>query len=59
MPESELYKLKNCILTPHIAGSSGTEVHRMAEYMLAEFESYVQNKPCRFEVTAKMLDTMA
>lgn len=59
LPESEFYNLENCILTPHIAGSSGTEVHRMAEYMYAEFEAFVQNKPCRFEVTLKMLETMA
>lgn len=59
LSDNNLYKLENCILTPHIAGSSGMEVHRMAEYMLAEFEAFVQNKPCRFEVTAKMLETMA
>lgn len=59
MPESDLYKLENCIITPHIAGSSGFEVHRMAEYMLSEFELFSQNKPCRFEVTLKMLETMA
>lgn len=55
----QFYKLPNCILTPHIAGSSGTEVHRMAEFMAEEFTSYVQGKPCRYEVTLKMLETMA
>lgn len=59
LPDSDLYRLENCILTPHIAGSSGEEVHRMAEYMLEEFNAFSQNKPCRFEVTAKMLETMA
>lgn len=59
LPKSDFYRLKNCILTPHIAGSNGTEVHRMAKFMLAEFEAFAQNKPCRFEVTAKMLETMA
>ena len=59
LPESEFYKLKNCILTPHIAGSSGAEVHRMAEYMFEEFKAFSQNNPCRFEVTEKMLETMA
>lgn len=56
---SELYSIPNCVLTPHIAGSSGNEVHRMAEYMLAEFENFIENNPCRFEVTEKMLETMA
>lgn len=56
---SEFYKLPNCILTPHIAGSSGDEVHRMAEYMVKEYENYINGKPCQYEVTLKMLETMA
>lgn len=52
--ESPFYSLNNCILTPHIAGSSGLEVHRMAEYMLDEFKF-----PGKFEVTLEKLDTMA
>lgn len=59
MSDSDLFKLENCILTPHIAGSSGTEVQRMAEYMMEEFETFTQDKPGRFEVTLKMLETMA
>lgn len=57
--DSKLYTLSNCILTPHIAGSAGNEVHRMAEYMLEEFENLISGKPCRYEVTEKMLETMA
>ena len=53
------YRLPNCIITPHIAGSSGDEVCRMAEYMAEEFELYMAGKPCRYEVSLKMLDTMA
>ena len=56
---SELYDLQNCIWTPHIAGSLGGEVRRMGEYMKAEYESFVQNVPCKYEVTAAMLETMA
>lgn len=56
---SEFYALKNCILTPHIAGSLGDECLRMSEYMLSEFKSYLENKPLKYEVTAKMLETMA
>lgn len=59
LSDSELYNLENCILTPHIAGSSGTEVHRMAEYMRSEFENFIHKKDCRSEVTAEMLETMA
>ncbi len=57
--DSELFKLSNCILTPHIAGSIGNEVHRMSEYMLEEYTSFIGGKPCRYEVTSKMLETMA
>ena len=53
------YSLPNCILTPHIAGSSGNEVHRMAEYMLAEFRLVAAGMKPRYEVTRKMLETMA
>ena len=57
--DSEFFKLRNCILTPHIAGSSGEEVKRMAVYMLDEFNSFISGKPVKYEVTAKMLETMA
>ena len=59
IPGSPLYSLPNCILTPHIAGSSGDEVHRMAEYMLAEFEAYLSGAPTCYAVTLEMLATMA
>ena len=57
--ESPLWALDNCILTPHLAGSSGNEVHRMAEYMLDEYRRCVSGKPCLWEVTEAMLETMA
>lgn len=56
---SALYTLPNCILTPHIAGSSGNEVRRMGAYMEAEYQNLIQNKPCKYEVTLEMLETMA
>ena len=57
--DSEFYTLPNCILTPHIAGSTGNEVRRMGEYMKAEYEKLIQNTPCQYEVTLEMLKTMA
>lgn len=53
------YSLDNCILTPHIAGSAGDEVARMGEYMLEEFKAYVGKEATRYEVSMKMLETMA
>lgn len=53
------YSLKNCILTPHIAGSYGDEVRRMGEYMLGEYKKYADSQKSDYEVTLKMLETMA
>ncbi|TVY11370.1 hydroxyacid dehydrogenase [Paenibacillus cremeus] len=57
--ESELLKLDNVILTPHIAGSNGTEVERMAKYAMEEFRRYVQEEAMQYQVSLKMLETMA
>jgi phosphoglycerate dehydrogenase-like enzyme len=53
------YSLSNCVLTPHIAGSSGDEVARMGEYMLDECKAYIGGEACKYEVSMKMLETMA
>ncbi len=57
--DSPFYSLPNCILTPHIAGSNGLEVHRMAEYMRDEFINFTSGKACKYQVSLKMLETMA
>lgn len=59
VPDSPLFTLPNCILTPHVAGSAGNEVHRMSEWMADEFELYLRGEACRYEVTEEMLKTMA
>ena len=53
------YSLQNCILTPHIAGSSGNEVRRMGEYQLLQFKKLLKNETAEYEVTIEMLETMA
>jgi phosphoglycerate dehydrogenase-like enzyme len=60
-PEADhpFYTLPNCFLTPHIAGSLGDEVVRMAEYMAEELSAYCAGAPTRYEVSEKMLETMA
>lgn len=57
--DSGLLRLPNCILTPHIAGSSGNEVQRMASYMLEEYRRFTRGESCLWEVTETMLETMA
>ena len=56
---SKLYNLPNVFLTPHIAGSSGNEVRRMGEFMLEEYRRGARNERFLYEVTPKMLETMA
>lgn len=53
------YKLENCILTPHIAGSQNKEVCRMADYMVQEYMNYIHGNETRYEVTLDSLKTMA
>ncbi len=57
--DSELYALDNILLTPHIAGSAGDEVARMGEFMLEEYRRYARGERTLYEVTEKMLATMA
>ncbi|MFD3512773.1 hydroxyacid dehydrogenase [Streptomyces sp. NPDC058657] len=44
-PGSPLYTLPNVLLTPHMAGSFGNELHRMADHALAELERYAAGAP--------------
>ena len=57
--DSPLRTMPNVILTPHIDGSFGNEVWRMADYMIEELDSALAGKPFKHEVTAKMLEKMA
>ena len=56
---SELYKLKNIVLSSHIAGSLGREVEQMGNYAVDEFIRYIKGEETRYEVNLKMLETMA
>lgn len=57
--DSDFYKLDNVFLTPHIAGSQGAEVSRMAEYMLDEFKRFLSGEPQKYEITKEKLAKMA
>ncbi|WP_455352469.1 hydroxyacid dehydrogenase [Streptomyces sp. SYSU K217416] len=43
--DSPLYDLPNVLLTPHIAGSLGGELHRMADRALDEVERFAAGRP--------------
>jgi phosphoglycerate dehydrogenase-like enzyme len=51
--DSPLYDLPNVLLTPHIAGSLGNELHRMAAAAADELERYVSGLPFAHPVTAE------
>jgi phosphoglycerate dehydrogenase-like enzyme len=54
-----LYNLPNVLLTPHIAGSMGTELHRMTEYAVGEIERFASGASPRYPVRPDELATMA
>lgn len=56
---SELYNLENVILTPHIAGVIGNELHRLSDFMYGEYKLYESEKKLNYEVTLDMLEYMA
>ena len=53
------YDMKNVYITPHIAGSLGNEVHRMADCMVEEYQLYRDGKPTRYEISLNKLESMA
>lgn len=57
--ESELYRLPNCWMTPHRAGSTGLEVQRMGRYAIDECLAVIAGREPRYRVLESMLATMA
>ncbi|MFD8208213.1 hydroxyacid dehydrogenase [Streptomyces sp. NPDC059695] len=58
-PDSPLYTLPNVLLTPHVAGSLGNELHRMADQALDEVARYGRGEPFAEEVRASDLTRSA
>ncbi len=50
-PGSPLYDLPNVLLTPHVAGSLGDEIHRLADCALDEVARYASGLPFADPVT--------
>lgn len=57
-PESPIWTLPNLVVSPHIGGTIGDEVVRLADLAIAEFEAWTAGRPLRHEVTAAILETM-
>ncbi|MFE4528910.1 hydroxyacid dehydrogenase [Streptomyces anulatus] len=56
---SPLYDLANVLLTPHVAGSLGDEIHRLADFALDEVARYASGLPFADPVTPEDLARMA
>ncbi|MBT2533548.1 hydroxyacid dehydrogenase [Arthrobacter sp. ISL-48] len=56
---SVLYDLPNVVITPHIAGSLGTETRRMSDVAISELERYLAGKRLTAEVLPEHLDLIA
>jgi len=46
-------------LTPHIAGSQGSETQRMTDVILEELARYVRGEPLRHQVAFDALERLA
>lgn len=57
--DSPLYDLPNVILTPHVAGSLGLEVHHMTNHALNEIQSFSTTGTLRDEVKRELWDFAA
>ncbi|MGC9521957.1 MAG: hydroxyacid dehydrogenase [Anaerolineae bacterium] len=59
VPESPLYSLPNVILTPHIAGSMGSECRRMGQTMVEECRRYLAGEPLKWAITRERAARLA
>ncbi|MBS3848689.1 hydroxyacid dehydrogenase [Devosia sp. BSSL-BM10] len=58
-PDSPFYDLPNLVLTPHIAGTMGNELHSLAEAAINEIERFVAGLPPLDPVLEQSLDRIA
>ncbi|MBI3503924.1 MAG: hydroxyacid dehydrogenase [Proteobacteria bacterium] len=56
--DSPLWTLPNVIVSPHIGGTIGDEVVRLADCAIGEFEAWAAGRPLAHQVTAQILETM-
>ncbi|HVU49821.1 MAG TPA: hydroxyacid dehydrogenase [Polyangia bacterium] len=56
--DSPLWTLPNVVMSPHIGGTIGDEVGRLADCVLEEFEAWRDGRPLRYQVTREVLATM-
>ncbi|WP_152352560.1 hydroxyacid dehydrogenase [Brachybacterium subflavum] len=57
--DDPLWEVPTVLITPHIAGSQGNELHRMGEAALEEVRRLAAGEPPRFPVDPQRLDVSA
>ncbi|MGJ8583418.1 MAG: hydroxyacid dehydrogenase [Marinosulfonomonas sp.] len=57
--ESPFFALPNAYLTPHVAGSLGDELHRLADNVIDEIECFMSTGRLNHEVTQENWDQIA
>lgn len=58
-PDSPLWQNENVVLTPHVAGSRGLELHRIGEGVVRDVEAYTSDGTLPHEVTRRQYSTNA
>lgn len=56
--DSPLWTLPNVVMSPHVGGTIGDEVGRLADCVLEEFRAWQAGRPLRYQVTREILATM-
>ena len=56
--DSPLWSLPNVVISPHVGGTIGDEVVRLADCVIEEFEAWLAGRPLRYQVTREILATM-
>ncbi|HXI57532.1 MAG TPA: hydroxyacid dehydrogenase [Polyangia bacterium] len=56
--DSALWTLPNVIISPHVGGTIGDEVTRLADCAIEEFIAWDAGQPLRYQVTRSVLETM-
>lgn len=57
--DSQLFKLENVFLTPHIAGSMDDECRRMGRYAVDEMARYLKGEELQYRISEEQFKTMA